>query len=364
MATELGKAMADKGHKVHFITYNRPFRLDHYHENIYYHEVNVPDYPLFEHLPYETALAGKLVDVTRFDNLDLVHVHYAIPHASAALFAKNILAESGKSLPVITTLHGTDITLVGRDNTYAPVVEYSINKSDGVTAVSKSLKEETEEFFNIKREIEVIPNFIDFTRFSKLDKDHFKKAIAPNDEKILIHVSNFRKLKRVDDVIRVFNGVRKEIPCKLLLAGDGPERANIETLCRNSEYTDDIRFLGKQEAIEELLAVSDLFIMPSASESFGLAALEGMACRVPLISSNIGGLPEINIHGKTGFLSDLSDAEDMTRNALLLLKDDDKLNEFKEQAYLQARKFDIETVMPVYEKYYEKVIQDSKSNAK
>ncbi|MCH8903447.1 MAG: N-acetyl-alpha-D-glucosaminyl L-malate synthase BshA [Bacteroidetes bacterium] len=364
VATELGKAMADKGHKVHFITYNRPFRLDHYHENIYYHEVNVPDYPLFEHLPYETALAGKLVDVTRFDNLDLVHVHYAIPHASAALFAKNILAESGKSLPVITTLHGTDITLVGRDNTYAPVVEYSINKSDGVTAVSKSLKEETEEFFNIKREIEVIPNFIDFTRFSKLDKDHFKKAIAPNDEKILIHVSNFRKLKRVDDVIRVFNGVRKEIPCKLLLAGDGPERANIETLCRNSEYTDDIRFLGKQEAIEELLAVSDLFIMPSASESFGLAALEGMACRVPLISSNIGGLPEINIHGKTGFLSDLSDAEDMTRNALLLLKDDDKLNEFKEQAYLQARKFDIETVMPVYEKYYEKVIQDSKSNAK
>ena len=307
VATELGLGLARKGHEVHFITYKRPARLSAFHENVVFHEVATEDYPLFEYTPYDTSLASKLVDVVKFAHLDLLHVHYAIPHAAVAYMAKKILLTEGKYIPVITTLHGTDITLVGNNNAFAPVVAFSINKSDGVTAVSESLKQQTYEYFDIHNDIRVINNFIDFERFRKVNKDHFKKAIAPNGERILVHVSNFRKVKRVEDVLKVFAKVYKEIPSKLLLIGDGPERHNLEELCRKMELCHETRFLGKQDAVEELLAIADLFIMPSGSESFGLAALEAMACEVPVISSDVGGLPEVNIHGKTGYLSPVGD---------------------------------------------------------
>lgn len=355
MATELGKALAAKGHQVHFISYMQPVRLDHFDTNICYHEVSVPKYPLFAYQPYESALASKIVDVAKYEKLDLLHVHYAIPHASAAYLAKQILKTRNIHLPVVTTLHGTDITLVGKNATYAPVVEFSIDESDGVTAVSESLKSETLEYFNIKKEIEVIPNFIDFKRFAKSNKEHFKKAIAPNNERILIHVSNFRKVKRVQDVVEVFNKVRSNIPSKLLLVGDGPERAKIEKLCRELTHCRDVRFLGKQEPVEELLAVADLFILPSETESFGLAALEAMACEVPVISTNAGGLSEINKEGITGYLSNVGDVDDMANKALKILKDDDILQQFKQAAYKQAQTFDIENILPLYEQFYEKV---------
>ena len=286
LATELGKALADSGHNIHFITYQQPVRLGGFHANIFYHEVRVPEYPLFDFPPYETALASAMVDVVMNHNIQLLHVHYAIPHASAAYMAKQILAKQGRHIPVITTLHGTDITLVGKDRTYKPVVTFSINKSDGVTAVSEHLRKDTFEFFEIENEIRVIPNFIDLTRFSLKAKDHFKKAIAPSGEKILIHTSNFRKVKRTQDVIRIFAKVIQTIPSKLLMVGDGEERADCEQLCRDLGVGDSVRFLGKQDAIEEILSVSDLFLMPSQSESFGLAALEAMACKVPVISTN------------------------------------------------------------------------------
>ncbi len=362
VATELGKGLAARGHQVHFITYRQPARLTTFQENVYYHEVSSADYPLFEYPPYDTALASKLVDVVKYENLDLLHVHYAIPHAAVAYMVKKILLQEGRYIPVVTTLHGTDITLVGKNGAFAPVVAFSINKSDGVTAVSESLKRDTEKIFDIKNEIKVIYNFIDFDRFRKLDKDHFKKAIAPNGERILAHVSNFRKVKRVEDVIRVFEKVYKKIPCKLLLIGDGPERQKMEGLCREIGLCDEIRFLGKQDAVEELLAVSDLFIIPSGSESFGLAALEAMACEVPVISSNVGGLPEINIHGKTGFLSDLGNVEEMAANAIKLLSDDEMLQQFRKNALAQAERFDLENVLPQYEAYYEEVIQKSVTN--
>lgn len=358
VATELGKALADKGYNVHFITYKQPARLDSFHENIFYHEVRLSDYPLFEYAPYETALASKLVDVALNAKLDIIHVHYAIPHASAAYMAKQILATHGKKLPIVTTLHGTDITLVGKDPTYAPVVTFSINKSDGVTAVSESLKKDTMALFNIDKHIEVIPNFIDFKRFSKLDKLHFKKAIAPNNEKILTHTSNFRKVKRIQDVIDVFNLTRKSIPAKLLMIGDGPERQAAEIQCRNLGIEDDVRFLGKQDAIEELLAVSDLFIMPSESESFGLAALEAMACEVPVISSDAGGIPEVNINGKTGFVLPVKDVVGMAEKAVLLLNNEGMLSDFRENAYQQARKFSLEKILPSYERFYKKILKD------
>ncbi|MCX6198050.1 MAG: N-acetyl-alpha-D-glucosaminyl L-malate synthase BshA [Bacteroidetes bacterium] len=356
VATELGKALAKKGHQVHFITYQEPVRLDSFHENIFYHEVSALDYPLFQYQPYESALASKIVDVAKFERLDILHVHYAIPHASSALIARSILKEKGYNLPFVTTLHGTDITLIGKDPSYKPVVEYSINHSDGVTSVSKSLKDETYQNFSITREIEVIPNFIDFSRFKKTDKDHFKKAIAPNGEKILTHVSNFRKVKRVEDVVKMFDLVRKKIPSKLFLVGDGPERMGTEILCRNLGICDDVRFLGKQDAVEELLAVSDLFILPSETESFGLAALEAMAVEVPVISSNAGGIPEINIQGKTGFMSTVGDFEDMAKNAIYILEDEVRLKEFKANALAQAKIFDIKNILPQYEAYYTKVI--------
>ena len=359
MATELGLGLARHGHQVHFITYRRPPRLSTFHENVYFHEVSGEDYPLFEYPPYDTALASKMVDVVKFENLDLLHVHYAIPHATVAYIAKKILLTQGRYVPVVTTLHGTDITLVGSNKAFAPVVEFSINKSDGVTAVSESLKQETCEYFDIQRDIRVIYNFIDFARFSKSDKDHFKKAIAPNGERIIVHTSNFRKLKRVEDVIEVFRRIHEHTPSKLLLIGDGPERYHLEELCRRMDLCHEVRFLGKQDAIEELLAVSDLFVMPSESESFGLAALEAMACEVPVISSNAGGLPEVNIHGQTGYLSEVGDVESMARNALQILNDDDPLRRFRDAALEQARRFDISIILPQYEQYYEEVLAAS-----
>ena len=356
VATELGMALAHNGHEVHFITYQRPARLNNYfQENVYFHEVAAPEYPLFEYTPYETALASKLVDVIAHESLDLLHVHYAVPHASVAYMAKKILADRGKHIPVITTLHGTDITLVGNDHSYRPVVEFSVNHSDGVTAVSDYLKKETFSQFNISKEIEVIYNFIDFSRFKRVNKDHFKKAIAPNGEKILTHTSNFRKVKRVEDVIKVFSQVVSEIPSKLLLIGDGPERRHMEELCRELGLCEEIRFLGKQDAIEELLAVSDLFLIPSLTESFGLAALEAMACEVPVISTNAGGLPEVNIHGKTGFLCPVGDVDQMAKYAKVLLSDEDMYREFSKNALEQAKRFAIENILPDYVNYYEKI---------
>lgn len=356
VATELGKALAKEGHKIHFITYSQPSRLDFLNENLYYHEVNINSYPLFEHAPYELALASKMVSVVQNERLDLLHVHYAIPHASAAYLAKQILRSQGIDIPFITTLHGTDITLVGKDPSFEPVVTFSINQSDGVTAVSEDLKRETFSSFRITNHIEVIPNFIDLEKFKKQKKDHFKRAICPNGESLLVHTSNFRKVKRVNDVIRIFANVRKEIPAKLLMIGDGPERARAETMCRQLGICDDIRFLGKLEAVEEVLSVADLFVMPSEKESFGLAALEAMACEVPVISSNTGGLPELNIDGVTGFMSPVGDVEAMTRNALFVL-DKDNLPRFKANALQRAKEFDITRILPLYENYYQQVLQ-------
>ncbi|MBT8195148.1 MAG: N-acetyl-alpha-D-glucosaminyl L-malate synthase BshA [Bacteroidia bacterium] len=356
VAVELGKALSDKGHDIHVITYSQPVRLDFFSANLAYHEVTIPKYPLFQYVPYETALTSKVVDVAIHEKLDLLHVHYAIPHASAAFMAQQILRSKGVNMPFVTTLHGTDITLVGKDPSYEPVVTFAINNSDGVTTVSESLKRDTYSNFDIKNEIEVIPNFIDLKRFSRKPKEHFKKAIAPNNERIVVHTSNFRKVKRVQDVVKVFDKVSKEINAKLLLIGDGPERVKIEELCRELGSCDDIRFLGKQEAIEEILSVCDLFIMPSETESFGLAALEAMACQVPVISSNSGGIPELNQEGFSGYLSKVGDVNDMAQKAISILKDDSTLNMFKENALVQARKFDVNQIMPLYEQYYQKVL--------
>ena len=362
VATELGLALAKNGHDVHFITYKQPARLlEHFNANIFYHEVRLNDYPLFDYAPYETALASKLVDVAKHEELDILHVHYAIPHASAAFMAQQILRSQGIELPFLTTLHGTDITLVGKDPTYAPVVTFSINESNGVTAVSESLKKDTYEHFEITQDIKVIPNFIDFSRFSKTNKDHFKIAIAPNGEKILAHTSNFRKVKRVDDVIRVFQKVHEVVPSKLLMIGDGPKRQETEQLARDLGVADDVRFLGKQQAIEELLAVSDIFLMPSASESFGLAALEAMACQVPIISSNAGGIPEVNIDGETGYVLEIADVNGMAEKAIHLLSDADKLAQFSQSAYNRAKEFSLENVLPAYEDFYRSVVDCAKS---
>lgn len=362
MATELGKGLAKHGHKVHFITYSQPARLDFLNENLFYHEVEFHNYPLFEYPPYELALASMMVSVVKNEKLDLLHVHYAIPHASAAYMAKQILKTHGIIIPVVTTLHGTDITLVGKDASYEPVVTFSINQSDGVTAVSEELKRETFEYFKITNEIEVIPNFIDLKKFKKQKKDHFKTAICPNDEALIVHTSNFRKVKRVDDVINIFANIHHEIPAKLLMIGDGPERMKAEALGRELGIGDDIRFLGKLEAVEEVLSVADLFIMPSEKESFGLAALEAMACEVPVISSNVGGIPELNIQGVTGFLSPVGDIEDMTSKALFVL-DKDNLPKFKENALERAKEFDITRILPVYEAFYQRIVEKTTSKA-
>jgi N-acetyl-alpha-D-glucosaminyl L-malate synthase BshA len=359
MATELGLGLARKGHEIHFITYSRPARLSAFQENVIYHEVTLEDYPLFEHTPYDTALASKLVDVVLFENLDILHVHYAIPHAAVAYMAKKILISQGRYVPVITTLHGTDITLVGSNPAFAPVVAFSINKSDGVTAVSNSLRQQTYDSFAIQRDIKVIYNFVDFTRFTKTNKDHFKKAIAPNGERILVHTSNFRKVKRIEDAIYIFQQVLQQMPAKLLLIGDGPERHNLEELCRKLGLCHEVRFLGKQDAIEEILAIADLFLMPSGSESFGLAALEAMACEVPVLSTNVGGLPEINIHGQTGYLAEVGDIDTMAAYAISILSQEEELQKFRAAALAQAKRFDLQEILPQYEAYYEEVLTNT-----
>ncbi len=363
VATELGKALAKNGHQVHFITYQQPPRLDFFNENVFYHEVNIPSYPLFQFPPYETALASAMVNVVMNENVDLLHVHYAIPHASAAYMAKMILRSQGRHVPVVTTLHGTDITLVGKDASYEPVVTFSINESDGVTAVSENLREDTYKHFAITREVEVIPNFIDLSRFKRQNKDHFKTAICPNGEKLVVHTSNFRRVKRIDDAVMVFYHLRQQIPVKLLLAGDGPERTRIQQLCRELGISEDVRFLGKLDAVEEILSVADLFLMPSENESFGLAALEALACEVPLITSNAGGLPELNIPGVTGFLSPVGDVADMVKNALYVL-DEANLPRFKENALARAKDFELSKILPMYEQHYERVLAVNSEQAR
>ena len=355
VATELGMALAAEGHQVHFISYSQPFRLDNFSGNLFYHEVPVTNYPLFEFLPYEISLTSKLVDVSLHHDLDLLHVHYAIPHASAAYLAKQILASRGKNIPFITTLHGTDITLVGRDPSYRPVIEFSINASDCVTAVSDSLRQDTLRYFNIDRPIKVIPNFIDLENYSRPSDRCFKQTYALNGEFILSHISNFRPVKRIGDVVRVFDLVRKQLPVKLILAGDGPERASVESLARELGVIQDIVFLGKTKAIERVLCMSDLYLMTSESESFGLSALEAMASEVPVISTNTGGIPEVNKQGYSGFLSDVGDVEDMAANAVKLLITPSMLELFRKQAREQASHFDISKVLPLYEEMYSEV---------
>jgi N-acetyl-alpha-D-glucosaminyl L-malate synthase BshA len=353
VATELGKALAQKGHQIHFITYSQPVRLNFFNENLFFHAVYVPTYPLFQQYPpYELALASKMVDVVLHEKLDILHVHYAIPHASAAYTAKKILETKNIKIPIVTTLHGTDITLVGKDASFEPVVTFSINESDVVTTVSESLKRDTYAHFPITKDIKVIPNFIDLDRFKKQEKNHFKKAVCPNDEKLLVHISNFRKVKRMNDVVSTFDLVRKQIPSKLLLIGDGPERINIEIQCRELGIAEDVRLLGKLDAVEEVLSIADLFLMPSESESFGLSALEAMACEVPVISSNAGGIPELNIDGVTGFISDVGNVTEMAKNALFILRDEN-LSQFRANALARAKQFDFHAIVPEYEKMYQ-----------
>lgn len=359
LATELGKALADKGHMVHFITYQQPVRLNGFHANIYYHEVQVPTYPLFDFPPYESALSSTMVDVILNQKLDLLHVHYAIPHASTAYMAQQIVAKQGIHIPFITTLHGTDITLVGKDKTYAPVVTFSINESNAITAVSNNLRDETFKFFPIEKDISVIYNFVDTARFARKELPHFRQAIAPNGEKILLHVSNFRKVKRVPDVVKVFKQVRDVMPAKLLLVGDGPDRPSIECMCRELGICDDVRFVGKQEQLEDVMSISDLFILPSEYESFGLAALEAMASQVPVLSSNAGGLPEINIEGETGYSSAVGDVNNMAANAIKILQDPVLLEHLRKGALKQASRFHIDNIIPQYEALYESVLQQS-----
>lgn len=356
LATELGKALAQKGHQVHFITYQQPVRLSSFIPNIFYHEVQVPTYPLFDYPPYETALASTMVDVIKNNKLDLLHVHYAIPHASAAYMAKCILQEEGIQTPIITTLHGTDITLVGRDKTYAPVVAFSINKSDAITAVSENLRDETYKTFKIEKHIEVIHNFVDVQRFQRKPIDAFKKVIAPNGERVLLHASNFRKIKRVQDVVKIFYEVTKQLPSKLLFVGDGPERATAEQLCRQLGVCDDVRFVGKQEQMEDILAIADLFLLTSEYESFGLAALEAMAAGVPVVSTNAGGLGEIMVQGVTGFMGNVGDVDTMSRQAIEVLQNEGRLQQFKSDAAEHANKFDISNIIPLYEKLYDEVL--------
>lgn len=363
LATELGKALADKGHMVHFITYQQPVRLNAFHANIYYHEVQVPTYPLFDFPPYESALSSTMVDVILNQKLDLLHVHYAIPHASTAYLAQQIVAKQGKHIPFITTLHGTDITLVGRDKTYAPVVAFSINESDAITAVSNNLREETYKSFDIEKEISVIYNFVDTSRFRRRELPHFRQAIAPEGEKILLHVSNFRKVKRVPDVVKVFAKVREAMPAKLLLVGDGPDRPAIECMCRELGLCDDIRFVGKQEQLEDVMSISDLFLLPSEYESFGLAALEAMASEVPVLSSNAGGLPEINIDGQTGYSSAVGDVTTMAANAIRILQDEQLLAHLRKGALNQALRFHIDNIIPQYEALYDLVLQQAQLHA-
>ena len=356
VATELGKALASKGHEIHFISYSKPVRLDSGLKNIFFHEVSVIDYPLFDYSPYEILLSSKLTDVARQYKLDLFHAHYAIPHASAAYMAKQVLASHGVRIAVVTTLHGTDITLLGKDPAFEPVITFSINQSDAVTAVSQSLKEDTFKYFPVKKDIRVIPNFVCLEEYKIENREEKRKEYASYGEKILLHVSNFRKVKRVEDVLRVFAQVRKQIPAKLVLVGDGPEKENIEKLCKELDTCGDIHSLGKVKDVEKIIGLADLFILASETESFGLAALEAMAARVPVISTNMGGIPEVNVHGFSGMVSNVGDIDDMAKNALAILKDEKIIQQFRTNAYEQSKNFSIEKILPMYEKVYSDVI--------
>lgn len=357
VATELGKALAERGHEIHFITYRIPMRLTHLKENILYHEVEVSNYPLFEFPLYSLALTSKMVEVYEFERLDIIHVHYAIPHSVSAYLAKQVLIENGKNVKVITTLHGTDITLVGLEPSFLPLVKFSIEKSDGVTAVSKFLKDKTLTTYNINREIEVIPNFVDTSIYKPKEDCIFRRHFAPNQEKILVHISNFRHVKRVTDVIRIFEIVRKKIPAKLILAGDGPDRTDCEKLVRELNIKNDVYFLGKQEAVIDILNAGDLFLLPSQSESFGLSALEAMACGLPTITTSIGGLPELVVHNETGFLAEIGDIERMAKYAIDLLSNPNKYKKFSENARKRAVEiFEKEKIVTMYEDYYKIVM--------
>ena len=362
VATELGIALAGRGHEVHFITYKQPVRLGLLGNNIHFHEVHVPEYPLFHYQPYELALSSKLVDTVKLYGIELLHVHYAIPHAYAGYMAKKMLQEEGIFIPMITTLHGTDITLVGKHPFYKPAVTFSINKSDVVTSVSEALKQNTLEIFDIEKEIEVIPNFIDITKYSQEYSDCQRSLMARDNERIITHISNFRKVKRIPDVIKVFYRIQKEIPAKLIMVGEGPEKEYAEQMCDDLGIKEKVLFLGNSTEIDRILCFSDLFLLPSESESFGLAALEAMINKVAIISSNIGGIPEVNKEGISGHLSNVGDVDDMATKALQILKDDALLEKFKQNAYKIASKFDIVHILPLYEEVYEKAYKSRFKN--
>jgi L-malate glycosyltransferase len=362
VATELGKSLALRGHKIHFITYDWPVRLGRFTQNVTFHEVRMMDYPLFHFPPYESALTSAMVDVARYNDIDLFHVHYAIPHASAGCMARDILKDMGKYVPVVTTLHGTDITLVGKNKSFEPVVSFSINHSDGVTAVSDYLRQATFDSFHVTNEIEVIPNFVDRERFFRQDKEHFRRIIAPNQEKIILHTSNFRKVKRTEDVMAIFRKIAEGIPSRMLMIGDGPERIEAESLSREWGLDDKVVFLGNQNPVEEIYSVGDLFLMPSETESFGLSALEAMSCGMPVITSNAGGLPEINVDGETGFACNVGDIDAMAQGGLRILRDEELHKRFSANAVKRSIEFSPEAIVPLYEAYYEKILARCRAN--
>ncbi len=359
VATELGKALARKGHQVHFVSYSQPVRLDSFGGNLFFHEVNIVKYPLFEYPPYELALISKLVDLINHEKLDILHVHYAIPHAFAAYMAKTMLAGEGYNIPIVTTLHGTDITLVGKDPTYETAVTYSINHSDAVTTVSDYLKKATHEHFKVTQPIKVIPNFIDFKEFPKGESKEENYDLAKEHQRVITHISNFREVKRVEDVIRTFAKIREKIPAALLMVGDGPERVRAEMICRELDFCDDVKFLGKMDKVANILKLSDLFLLPSETESFGLAALEAMACKVPVISSNAGGLPELNENGLTGYTCEVGNTEKMAQRGIEILENNETLEKFKINAYEHAKQFDINLIMPKYENLYFSLLENT-----
>ncbi|MDQ6471882.1 N-acetyl-alpha-D-glucosaminyl L-malate synthase BshA [Flavobacterium sp. LHD-80] len=361
VATELGLELARRGHEIHFITYSQPVRLALLNPNVHYHEVNVPEYPLFHYQPYELALSSKLVDMVKLYKIEVLHVHYAIPHAYAGYMAKQMLKNEGINLPMITTLHGTDITLVGNHPFYKPAVTFSINKSDYVTSVSQSLKDDTLKLFKIKNKIKVIPNFIELDKVKKdPDAPCHRYVMAKENERIVTHISNFRKVKRIPDIIKIFYNIQKEMPAKLMMVGDGPEKEKAEVLCMELGIYDKVIFFGNSNEIDKILCMTDLFLLPSETESFGLAALEAMALGVPVISSNSGGLPEVNFDGVSGYLSNVGNVDEMAANAIKILKDDATLSEFKKNALEVAKKFDIKNILPKYEALYQKAIDDYK----